>query len=66
MLTRRHALLAPTAMLLAATARAEIFQNGAGLPWRPFAGDPREAVKPGPWAFFTAEEAGAVEALVDG
>jgi gluconate 2-dehydrogenase gamma chain len=66
MLTRRHALLASTAMLLAApAARAEIFQNGAGLPWRPFAGDPPKAVKPGPWAFFTAEEAAAVEALVD-
>jgi Gluconate 2-dehydrogenase subunit 3 len=41
------------------------FQAGAGLPWRPFAGDARKAVKPGPWAFFTAEEAAAVEALVD-
>jgi gluconate 2-dehydrogenase gamma chain len=66
MLTRRHALLASTAMLLAApAARAEVFQAGAGLPWRPFAGDARKAVKPGPWAFFTAEEAAAVEALVD-
>jgi gluconate 2-dehydrogenase gamma chain len=66
MLTRKHALLASTAVLLAAPAmRAEIFQNGAGLPWRPFAGDPPEAVKPAPWAFFTAEEAAAVETLVD-
>jgi gluconate 2-dehydrogenase gamma chain len=66
MLTRRHALLASTAMLLATpAARAVIFQDGMGLPWRPFAGDPREAVRSGPWAFFTVKEAAAVEALVD-
>jgi gluconate 2-dehydrogenase gamma chain len=35
------------------------------LPWRPFAGDPPQAVKPGPWEFFTPEESAAVEALVD-
>ena len=66
MMTRRRALLASTAMLLAASAaRAEILQGGAGLPWRPFAGDPPQAVKPGPWVFFTPEEGAAVEALVD-
>ena len=66
MMTRRRALLASTAMLLAApAARADILQSGAGMPWRPFAGDPRVAVKPGPWAFFTAGEGAAVEALVD-
>jgi Transposase DDE domain len=48
MLTRRHALLASTAMLLATPSpRAVIFQDGMGLPWRPFAGNPREAVKSG-------------------
>jgi gluconate 2-dehydrogenase gamma chain len=66
MMTRRRALLASTAMLLAASAaRAEILQGGAGLPWRPFAGDPPQAVKPGPWVFFAPEESAAVEALVD-
>ena len=65
-MTRRRALLASTALLLAApAARAEILQGGAGLPWRPFAADPPEAVKPGPWVFFTPEEGAAVEALVD-
>jgi gluconate 2-dehydrogenase gamma chain len=65
MMTRR-ALLASTAVLLAApAARAEILQGGEGLPWRPFAADPREAVKPGPWVFFTVAEGAAVEALVD-
>jgi gluconate 2-dehydrogenase gamma chain len=66
MMTRRRVLLASTAMLLAApAARAEILQGGAGLPWRPFAGDPPQAVKPGPWVFFAPEESAAVEALVD-
>ena len=66
MITRRYALLASSAMLLIAPgARAEILSGGTGMPWRPFAGDPREAVKPGPWVFFTPEEGTAVEALVD-
>jgi hypothetical protein len=66
MMTRRRTLLVSTAMLLAApAAQAVTLQGGAGLPWRPFAGDPPEAVKPGPWMFFTPEEGAAVEALVD-
>jgi len=65
-ITRRHALLAGTAMILVAPeARATIFPGGRDLPWRPFAGDPPQQVKPGPWAFFTPEEGAAVEALVD-
>ena len=64
--TRRHLLLTSTAILLAApTARAEIMPGGAGMPWRPFAGDPPAAVNAGPWVFFTPEEGAAVEALVD-
>ena len=66
MMTRRRVLLASTAMLLVARAReCENLAGGAGLPWRPFAGDPPQAVKPGPWVFFTPEEGAAVEALVD-
>jgi len=65
-ITRRGALLASTALFLAApAAQAEILSGGSGLPWRPFAGDPPEEVKPGPWLFFTPQEAAAVEALVD-
>lgn len=37
-----------------------------GIPeWNPNAGSPPEPVRPGPWQFFTPEEAAAVEALVD-
>jgi gluconate 2-dehydrogenase gamma chain len=35
------------------------------LPWTPGHADPPEAFEPGPWRYFTAIEAVAVEALVD-
>jgi gluconate 2-dehydrogenase gamma chain len=62
----RRGLLASTAVLLITRAAgARTLAGGAGMPWRPFAGDPPQAVKPGPWVFFTPEEGAAVEALVD-
>ena len=68
-LPTRRALLTSTATLLVAqAASARTLPGGTGMPWRPFAGDPRQAdnpVKPGPWVFFTPEEGTAVEALVD-
>jgi gluconate 2-dehydrogenase gamma chain len=66
MMTRRHALLASTAILLVGSAaRSEIVKGGTGMPWRPFAGSPPQVVKAGPWVFFTSDEGAAVEALVD-
>jgi gluconate 2-dehydrogenase gamma chain len=66
MISRRQALLASAAMLVAAPgARAEILPGGSGMPWRPFAGDPPVKIQPGPWAFFTPNEGAAIEALVD-
>src|SRR5271167_184554 len=65
-LPSRRALLASTALLLVTRAAgARTLAGGTGMPWRPFAGDPPQAVKPGPWVFFTPEEGAAVEALVD-
>src|SRR5690349_3858347 len=65
-LPSRRALLASTALLLVTRAAgARTLVGGSGLPWRPFAGDPPQAVRPGPWVFFTPEEGAAVEALVD-
>ena len=66
-ITRRQIWLASTAILLSAPvlARAETLKGGAGLPWKPFAGDPPQTVKPGPWDFFTPEEGATMEALVD-
>ncbi|MBV9825662.1 MAG: gluconate 2-dehydrogenase subunit 3 family protein [Alphaproteobacteria bacterium] len=64
----RRALLISTALLLvtrAAEAYAEGLLPGSGMPWRPFAGEPPDIAKPGPWIFFTPEEGAAIEALVD-
>jgi gluconate 2-dehydrogenase gamma chain len=62
----RRGLLASTAVLLITRAAgARTLAGGAGMPWRPFAGDPPQVVKPGPWLFFTPEEGATVEALVD-
>ena len=36
------------------------------LPWEPNAGEPPQAVREGPWKFFTSAEAAAVEALAQG
>ena len=44
-------------------ARARIIAGK--LPWHPSAGVPPTPVRPGPWLFFTAAEAAAIEALVD-
>jgi hypothetical protein len=66
MMLGRRALLASTALLLVARAAgARSLAGGPGMPWRPFAGDPPQAAKPGPWVFFTPEEGAAVEALVE-
>lgn len=35
------------------------------LPWSPFAANPPTPVRPGPWLFFTHDEAVTVEAIVD-
>jgi gluconate 2-dehydrogenase gamma chain len=60
--------------LLSGTAAATFIMlltsaNGMELhgmpPWNPDASSPPQAVRPGPWQFFTPEEGAAVEALVD-
>jgi gluconate 2-dehydrogenase gamma chain len=63
--SRRELLTSTAVALLIAPqiARAAIVRGG--LPWRPNAADPPKIVRPGPWLFFTADEAAAVEALVD-
>ena len=65
--TTRRGLLAGTAaatsLLLIARAEAEELH---GVPtWNPRASAPPETDAPGPWQFFTPEEAAVVEALVD-
>jgi gluconate 2-dehydrogenase gamma chain len=63
--TRRELLATTAVMLLIApeVVRGAIIKGD--LPWLPGAGDPPVAARPGPWLFFTVDEAAAVEALVD-
>ncbi|WP_249164446.1 gluconate 2-dehydrogenase subunit 3 family protein [Bradyrhizobium jicamae] len=37
----------------------------ARMPWSPFPSSAPEFVRPGPWQFFTVEEARAMEAIVN-
>jgi gluconate 2-dehydrogenase gamma chain len=62
---RRRDLLASTAWLLAGGVAAQARIISGQLPWWPNAGEPPEPVRPGPWLFFTSDEARAVEALAD-
>jgi gluconate 2-dehydrogenase gamma chain len=64
-LTRRR-LLASTATViggLGAQALARTYRGA--LPWEPSNTTPPVPVRPGPWLYFTADEAAAVEAIVD-
>ena len=64
MLHRRD-LLSGTALFLLSgiSARASILKGA--LPWVPNGGSPPEPIKPGPWHFFTGDEARAMEAIAD-
>ena len=65
--TRRH-LLATTAalgVLLAAPRRSGARVISHALPWRPNEAYPPEIVRPGPWRFFTADEAATIAAIAD-
>jgi len=50
-------------ILSATSAKARIIAGA--LPWEPGSGTPPIPVDAGPWKFFTADEAAAVEAIVD-
>ncbi len=64
MLHRRE-LLATAAWLALSGLSAQARVITGELPWTPNAGDPPPPVRPGPWLYFTADEAHAVEALAD-
>ncbi len=65
MALRRRDLLTGTALALVADPFAGAEALTARIPWVPDAGSPPTPVRPGPWEFFTAQEAATVEALVD-
>jgi hypothetical protein len=66
-MTRRR-LLASTALLAVTSLGSQAFGRsyvGGSLPWEPAETQPPTPVRPGPWLYFTADEAAAVEAIVD-
>lgn len=63
---KRRQLLATTAVALLAGPSLSIAQVLHGdLPWVDGRAIPPTPVKPGPWLFFTGDEAATVEAIVD-
>jgi gluconate 2-dehydrogenase gamma chain len=64
-LSRRSVLATAAAFWLATTTVGRALEISQGLPWAPRAGSPPFQVRPGPWMFFTADEASLVEAAVD-
>jgi gluconate 2-dehydrogenase gamma chain len=62
---RRRDLLTGTAAAVVAEHLVQADTISGKLPWHPDAAAPPQAVKPGPWEFFTTEEALLVEAAVD-
>lgn len=63
----RRRVLSSTALglLLAGTDAVRAASFGGTLPWKPFAALPPQAFADGNWYFFTAQEARAIEAIVD-
>ena len=57
--------MATAAWLVAGTALSRANEIAGQLPWYPNAGNPPAPVRPGPWQFFTLDEATAVQALAD-
>jgi len=64
-MNRRQLLGTSAIVLLLGSGPARAVLIGGGLPWKPGSADPPEAVTPGGWHFFTAQEAATVEAFVD-
>jgi gluconate 2-dehydrogenase gamma chain len=61
----RRALLASAACFAAGIAVSRATEITGQLPWYPNGGNPPTPVRPGPWQFFSLDEANAVEALAD-
>jgi gluconate 2-dehydrogenase gamma chain len=64
-ITRRSLLASSAALLVAGAGGARARCISGGMPWDPGAADPPHLVRPGPWMFFTLDEAGLIEAAVD-
>lgn len=63
--SRRTLLASAAAILVSGTTGAIARTITRELPWEPNTARPPAAVRPGPWMFFTADEAATIEAVVD-
>ncbi len=63
--SRRTLLASAAAFFVVGTGLARARTFGGSLPWEPGTATPPTPVRPGPWLFFTADEAALVEAAVD-
>jgi gluconate 2-dehydrogenase gamma chain len=63
--SRRLLLTSATAFVVVGTALARARTLTGALPWEPGTATPPIVVRPGPWLFFTVDEAATVEAAVD-
>jgi gluconate 2-dehydrogenase gamma chain len=63
--SRRSLLVSTAALLVAGTTLGRARTIVGSLPWEAGTATPPVAVRPGPWMFFTADEAALVEGAVD-
>ncbi|WP_407176106.1 gluconate 2-dehydrogenase subunit 3 family protein [Bradyrhizobium sp. STM 3562] len=61
----RRKFLVSTAIWLAGTSLTRATIISTDMPWEPFPSSAPHMERPGPWQFFTADEAKAMEAIVD-
>ena len=64
-LVSRRSLVGSLAFLLMTSVSARALTISQGLPWNASSSTPPLQVQPGPWTFFTWQEASLVEAIVD-
>jgi gluconate 2-dehydrogenase gamma chain len=64
-MNRRHLLGSSAVWLLLSSSAVRAAIIKGGIPWKPGAGDPPDAVIPGGWKYFTPQEAATVEAFVE-
>jgi gluconate 2-dehydrogenase gamma chain len=63
--SRRLLLTSAAAFFFVGTTLAHARTLAGGLPWQAGTATPPVPVRPGPWLFFTADEAAVIEAVVD-
>jgi gluconate 2-dehydrogenase gamma chain len=64
-ISRRSLLASTAAVFLTSTMSVRALTISQSMPWSPGTATPPVQVRPGPWTFFTADEAALVEAAVD-